>query len=97
MKARWRRAEGSVPADARGVGVDDAQAERGGDGSVHAGTLLPEDFETQRGAASHVRHHGTLIKDLTQQTPGAPFNIQHDSVTETRWHPPLIQGSNSVN
>lgn len=56
----------SVPAEARGVGVDDTQAESGGDGSIHAGTLLTENVETQRGAAGHVRHHGTLIKDLTQ-------------------------------
>lgn len=48
------------------MGVDDTQAESGGDGSVHAGTLLTENVETQRGAAGHVRHHGTLIKDLTQ-------------------------------
>lgn len=46
--------------------MDDAQAESGGDGSIYAGTLLTKNVETQRGAASHICHHGTLIKDLRQ-------------------------------
>lgn len=58
--------------------MDDAQAESGGDGSIHAGALLTENAKTQRGAASHICHHGTLIKDLRQQR--APFLIMRDDL-----------------
>lgn len=76
----------SVPAYARGVRVDDAQAESGSDGSVHTGTLLAENIEAQRSAASHIGHHRTLIKDLRHHQESfleLRYNFETPSSTNT--------------
>jgi len=44
--------------------VDDAQAQGGGDGRVHAGALPGQDVEAQGRALGHVGHHRSLVKDL---------------------------------
>ncbi len=50
--------------------MDDAQAERSGNGGINAGPLFAQNVKAQRRAAGHIRHHRGLIIHLgrTEET-----------------------------
>lgn len=56
-----------VPADAWGVGMDDAQAEGSGYGSINTGPLFAQNVKAKRRAAGHICHHCSLIIHLRKE------------------------------